>query len=290
MRFAILILWLCHFLPFRVLGWLGNGLGYLLYWLASPRRFVGLTNLRLCFPNWSEAKRRRLIRRHFQLLTTSILERSYIFWSKPSRIKKIIQIEGWEHIQAAENQAVILFAPHFVGLDMGGVRLNAENYPIASIYSKQKSSLLDKYLLHGRTRFGATFLLSRQDSIRKILSAFKQGFAFYYLPDQDFGAKDALFIPFFGVPAATINSMARMTQLAKAQLIPCITRRLPNGKGYVVRLYPAWENYPSQDIHADTRRMNAFIEERVLEMPEQYFWLHKRFKTRPNGEARFYPE
>ena len=119
-----------------------------------------------------------------------------------------------------------------------------------------------------------------------MVRALKNGLPFYYLPDQDFGAKDALFVPFFGIPAATVTALPRIAKLARAAVVPCVTRQTRDG--YVLRFYPAWENYPSGDLADDTRRMNAFIEDRVREMPEQYFWLHKRFKTRPAGEARYY--
>jgi KDO2-lipid IV(A) lauroyltransferase len=111
---------------------------------------------------------------------------------------------------------------------------------------------------------------------------------YYYLPDMDLGRSSAVFVPFFGVPAATVTGLSDLARLAGAAVVPCVTRMLPGGGGYVARLYPPWPDFPSGDVAADARRMLAFIEERVLEMPEQYFWLHKRFKTRPEGEARFY--
>ena len=288
MYLAVGFLWLCHFLPFRVLAGLGRCLGYLLYWAARPRRKVGLINLRLCFPEWTEAQRRQVICEHFQLLTISMLERSYLWWSSAERLKRLVSIEGLEHYDAVKAGPVILFAPHFVGLDMGGPRITLAGLKGASMYSKQNNPLLDKMLLHGRSRFGDNLFLSRQDGLRKMLKTLKQGYTLYYLPDQDFGAKDSVFVPFFGVPTATITGMSRLAAAAKAALVPCIVLRKPDGSGYTVRFYPAWDNYPSEDEVADTRRMNAFLEERILEAPAQYFWLHKRFKTRPEGEERPY--
>ena len=180
-----------------------------------------------------------------------------------------------------------MLAPHFVGLDMGGSRLSIE-VQVASMYSKQKNPLADRLLLQGRRRFNVPRLFSRQDSVRSVVKAVREGTPFYYLPDMDFGARDSIFVPFFGVPAATITGVSRLARLANARVVPAVTRQLPGGQGYVLRFYPAWENFPSDDVAADTRRVNAFIEERVLEMPEQYYWLHKRFKTRPQGEQRFY--
>ena len=159
---------------------------------------------------------------------------------------------------------------------------------VGSVYSQQKDPTFDRVLLHGRTRFVKPVLFSRQEGIRPVIKALREGLPFYYLPDMDFGERDSIFVPFFGVPAATITGLARMAQLARAVVLPAVTTQLPGSAGYVLRFYPAWENYPSGDLAADPRRMTAFIEERVREMPEQYYWLHKRFKTRPPGEARFY--
>jgi KDO2-lipid IV(A) lauroyltransferase len=131
-------------------------------------------------------------------------------------------------------------------------------------------------------------LVSRQDGIRPLVRVMREGLPFYYLPDMDFGPRDSVFVPFFGVPTATITGLSRIARLAGAAIVPVATRQLPGGRGYVVQFYPAWENFPTDDPQADARRMNAFIEERVREMPEQYHWLHKRFKTRPPGVERVY--
>jgi KDO2-lipid IV(A) lauroyltransferase len=156
----------------------------------------------------------------------------------------------------------------------------------ASIYSRQKNPVLDRYLLRGRMRARSPLMLSRQDGMRPIVKALREGRALYFLPDMDFGARDALFTPFFGVPAATVTALPRLAQLGRATVLPVVARQTPSG--YEVHVYPAWTDYPSGDLEADVRRMNAFIEERVREHPEQYFWAHKRFKTRPPGEPSPY--
>ena len=184
---------------------------------------------------------------------------------------------------------VILFAPHFLALDAGFTRLSGE-FDMAAIYSNQKNSLMNALLLKGRTRFGHQQMFSRQQGVRAALGALRKGVPLYYLPDQDYGPRDAIFVPFFGVPAATITGMARLARIAGAQVVPCVSRMLPGGQGYELRCYPAWEGFPSGDDATDARRMNAFIEDRVREMPEQYNWAHKRFKTRPPGEPRFYDD
>lgn len=284
-RLSLAAVWLLHFLPFPLLRGIGRGFGWLLFVFGHERRRVARINLALCFPELDKHQRRSLLRLHFMAFGRSVLERGIIWWSSREQVLKRVRIEGIEHWQAVQNAPVIWLAPHFVGLDMGGVRLTAE-YPLVSIFSRQKNLQFDAILRHGRTRLGPTTLYSRQDGVLPVVRALKRGLPFYYLPDQDFGAKDALFVPFFGVPAATVTALPRIAKLAGAAVVPCITRQTRDG--YVLQFYPAWDNYPSGDLERDTRRMNAFIEARVREMPEQYFWLHKRFKTRPYGEARFY--
>jgi len=288
MRFGIFVMWLLHFLPLWVLAPLGEGLGVLLYRFGRERRRVARINLRLCFPQMPDHEREKLVRRHFRAFGRSVLERSILWWSPKARIQRLVKIEGLEHWQAVRDRPVIWLAPHFVGLDMGGVRLTSE-YPLVSMYSRQKNPIFNDLLLRSRTRFGTSHLVSRQEGIRPVVKQLKAGLPFYYLPDMDYGARDAVFVPFFGVPAATITALSRLAQMTGAAVVPCVTRQLAGGAGYVLRFYPAWTDFPGDSAEADTRRMNAFIEERVLEMPEQYFWLHKRFKTRPEGEARFYP-
>ncbi len=286
-RAALALVWLLHFLPQALLVPLGRGLGLLLYLLAWERRKVVLTNLRLCFPQRSEGERRRIARAHFQAFGRGLLEHGILWWGSKERIQGLVRVEGLEHWQAVAHRPVIWFAPHFVGLDMGGARIITE-WRGVSVYSHQKDPVFDRILLHGRTRFVTPVLFSRQDGIRSIVKAMRQGLPFYYLPDMDFGERDSIFVPFFGVPAATITGLSRIARLARAVVVPVVTRQLPDGGGYVLTFYPAWDGFPSDDVEADTRRMNAFIEERVLETPEQYYWVHKRFKTRPPGEARFY--
>jgi KDO2-lipid IV(A) lauroyltransferase len=286
-RAGLALVWLLHFLPLNVLAKLGEWIGMLIFVLGHERREVARTNLHLCFPYWSEDKRETILRRHFRAFGRNLLEHGILWWSSRERIKKLVRIEGMENWQAVRNQPVIWLAPHFVGLDMGGSRLHAEFSGI-SMYSRQKNSLVNALLLHGRTRFGKSILVSRQEGIRPVIRALRKGAPLYYLPDMDYGPRDSLFVPFFGVSAATIPTLSRLAHMTGAKVVPCVTRQLPGGAGYVLRFYPAWEDFPGDSVEADTRRMNAFIEERVLEMPEQYYWLHRRFKTRPPGEPKPY--
>ena len=286
-RVGLAIIWLLHFLPLTVLALIGRALGVVAYALARERRHVGLANVRLCFPTLSESERRRLVRRHFELFTRAVLERGILWWSSKERIARIVRVEGLEHWEAVRDSPVIWLVPHFVGVDMGGVRLSIE-YCAAGMYSRQKDARLDQVLYRGRTRFVMPRLVSRQDGIRAVLRAMREGLPFHYSPDMDYGPRDSVFVPFFGVPAATITGLSRIARITGAVVVPLVNRQLPGGRGYAARFYPAWTDFPTGDDVADARRMNAFIEDRVLEMPEQYHWLHKRFKTRPPGAKSVY--
>lgn len=283
-RLGLLLLRLLHaLLPYPALGWLGDQLGRLLHRLAASRRRVGAINLRLCFPQLDEAARARLLKAHFRALGRAVLQETVSWWGSRAEVERMTRLEGSEHLEAHRGRPVILLAPHFVGLNIGGVRFAAYCEAGVSLYAPIKDPHLDRLMLHARTRFGSQELYSRKDSIRPILRALKQGKPFYYLPDMDYGARDSVFVPFFGVPAATLTALSRLARATGAVVVPLVTRQSEGG--YVARYYPAWEDFPSGDPVADARRMNAFIEDRVREMPEQYFWLHQRFKTRPPGEG-----
>ena len=284
-KLGVFILWLMHFLPFRVLVWIGTSLGSLLYLVAAERRRVGAINLKLCFPDLSDGARTKLLREHFKMFARGLIERTILWWSSAEYISSLIRVEGVEHFEAIQGKPAILLTPHFVGMDAGGQWI-AQHTDTVCMYANQKNIYLTELLLKKRARFGNQRLYSRQQGLRPILKGMRAGMPFVYPPDQDQGVKDGAFIPFFGIPAATMTSVPRIAQMAGAKVVPSITRLLPGGAGYVLTFYPAWKNYPSGDDIADTRRMNEFIEQRILEMPEQYFWLHKRFKTRPPGEER----
>jgi KDO2-lipid IV(A) lauroyltransferase len=284
-RMVFGFMWLVRLLPLRLLACVGAALGGVLYWLIPERRRVTRINVEKCFPLMPPRSRERLARAHFRAFCRSFIDHGVLWWSSREHIERMVRIEGLEHLSALAAKPVVVFAPHFVGLDAGGLRLSMEAL-MASMYSRQKDPRFDRLLHAGRTRFGGR-LYSRQEGLRGPLRSIKSGRPFYYLPDLDFGRKGSIFVPFFGVPAATVTALSQIARITGAAVVPCVTRMLPEG-GYVARLYPAWESFPSGDDEADARRMVAFIEERVLEMPEQYFWLHKRFKTRPEGEARFY--
>lgn len=284
-RVALVLLWLLHWLPLRATRAVGVVLGIALYLAIPERRHIVMTNLRLCFPLHDEAWRRSVMRRHFIAFACSAIDRTYFWWASKPRLERLIRLHGREHLKDVSGRPTILLVPHFVGLDAAGVMMTMAT-PLVSIYSRQKNVHFDAQLLAGRLRFNEPLLLSRQDGMRRVLKALKDGYPFFYLPDMDFGAKDAVFVPFFGIPAATITGVSRLARLSGARVVPCIARMAHDG--YDITLMPPWENYPGDSLEADTLRMNACIEAEAMKMPEQYFWSHKRFKTRPFGEKGVY--
>jgi KDO2-lipid IV(A) lauroyltransferase len=287
-RLVFAFMWIRRLLPLGLQARVGEAIGAVFFWLIPERRKVTRINLRLCFPDLSEEKREQLSRAHFRAFVRSFLERGILWWSSQDRIRQLVSIEN-EQILKEIKKPVIVFAPHFVGLDATLSRLSLD-YPVAMMYARQKDPLFERLLYQGRTRFGGR-MFPRQAGVKEGLKAIAEGALYYYLPDLDYGRNRAIFVPFFGVPAATVTGLSYIARSTGAAVVPCVTRMLPEG-GYAARLFPAWPDFPGggddTSVYADTRRMLAFIEERVLEMPEQYFWMHKRFKTRPEGESRFY--
>lgn len=284
---GVALLWLMwRLLPVRALGSLGAALGGVMYWLARERRHIADTNLRLCFPEWDKARHARALKAHFRALGRAFMQDTVSWWGSREEVERMTRLEDVEHYGVHAGKPLIWLAPHFVGLNAGGVRLSVEFGTAVTMYSPLKNPLLDRVMLHARTRFGQSKVYPRRAGIKPVIRAIRQGLPFYYLPDMDFGRKDAIFVPFFGVPAATLTALSRLAKATGAVVVPCITRQ--EGDGYVTRFYPAWDHFPSDDVEADTRRMNAFLEERIREMPEQYYWVHRRFKTRPAGEESLY--
>ncbi len=287
MRLVLGFMWLLHWLPLPILGRFGKLVGSLLFILLRSRRRIALINLRLCMPQLSESARIALARGHFQAYTRSIFERAILWWAPVSRLQRLIKVVPAVPLKEMAAGPVVLLCPHFVCLDVAGVAV-AMVASASSMYVAQKNQVFDEVLRKGRSRFMPVRLFSRKDGIKPIMRALRDGLPYFMLPDMDFGDKDAPFVPFFGVPAATLTATARIAATTGAAVIPVVATFLPDYQGWQVKFYPAWDDYPGDDILAATRRMNAFIEERVLEAPEEYFWTHKRFKTRPPGEPSPY--
>jgi len=282
---AVGFFWLLHWLPLPVIRGFSALIGKLLYPLAGSRRKVALTNLRLCFPQLSEEEREQIARRHFVYFVQALFDRPLFWWASERRLRRLLTLRGLEYLDNGSTQAAILVVPHFVGLDAGGTRMTMDRR-MSGIFQNQTNPVINELIRRGRLRFNPGVLMSRQDGLRKAIKCLRDGIHFFYAADMDFGPDEALFVPFFGVPTATVTGLPRLAQIGRARVVPLISRMTQ--AGYDIELQPAWENYPTGDLEADVRRFNAFIEGEVLKSPEQYFWVHKRFKTRPPGVASVY--
>lgn len=261
-------------------------LAFFLFLVATERRQVALTNLRLCFPQATPFQRVRWAMAHIYLYLRTFLDRSWLWSGNENAVRQRVHIQNPEALKMlGSSQPTIFLVPHFLGLDAAWSRLCLE-VNMVTMYSNQKNPVLNKLILKGRSLFGDQLLLSRQQGIRPLVAAMKQGRPLYYLPDMDFGERDSVFVKFFGVDAATVTAVSRLSRMLKAQVIP-VTTRYENGK-YLVFIHEALASFPLDDDITSTQFINHRIEEWVQKNIPQYLWLHKRFKTRPDGESRIY--
>jgi KDO2-lipid IV(A) lauroyltransferase len=282
-------LWLFQVLPLSVQAAIGQFLGGVLYALARTRRRIALRNIELCFPEQSAEQHERLAREHFRWLGRSILERGLLWYASPQRLRRLIHVEGDVGLAERSERPVMWLVPHFMALDVAGVSvLLFQKRKGISIYQEQSNSVMDAAIRRGRLRLGNAEIFPRDDSAKALLRAIRRGDAFFNLPDMDFGERDAAFVPFFGVPAATLLAPSRLARALNMIVQPVVAETLPGGQGYRVRFLPPWTDFPSDDPVADTLAMNRWIENEIRLAPAQYLWVHKRFKTRPPGEASLY--
>jgi Kdo2-lipid IVA lauroyltransferase/acyltransferase len=288
-RILLGLLWLLHWLPLGIQAVLGRGLGRLLYAVAGTRRRIALRNLALCFPEQSAVQREALAREHFQWLGRSILERSLLWFASPERLKRLIHVEGDVALAERSERPVMWLVPHFMALDVAGVSvLLFQKRKGISIYQAQSDPVMDAAIRRGRLRLGNAEIFPRDDSAKALFRAIRKGDAFFNLPDMDFGERDAAFVPFFGVPAATLLAPSRLARALNMVVQPVIAETLPGSAGYRVRFLEPWTDFPTDDPLADTAAMNAWIESEIRANPAQYLWVHKRFKTRPPGSPSLY--
>jgi KDO2-lipid IV(A) lauroyltransferase len=288
-RLLLAKVWLLHWLPLAVQAALGRGLGRLLHRCAGSRRRVALRNVALCLPELPPAQQRALVGAHFQWLARSLLERGLLWYASPERLRRLIHVEG--DVQLAERSArpVMWLVPHFLAVDVAGAATQLfQRKMVCNVYTEQSNPVLDVALRRGRGRFGLVEMFTRQHSALPMVRAIRRGSAFFNPSDMDFGLRDAAFVPFFGHPAATLLAPSRLARSLNMVVQPVVAEMLPGGQGYVVRFLPPWEDWPSDDPVADAARMNRFVEEQIRLNPAQYLWVHKRFKTRPPGEAPIY--
>ncbi|MDH4428613.1 MAG: lipid A biosynthesis acyltransferase [Acidovorax sp.] len=273
-------------LPLPVLRGMGWLIGRVLFVLAAPRRRVALRNLALCYPDAPEEQRRAWAQETFVVFCQSWLDRSWLWFSPRDVVQQRVKLTG--ALQELEGDTpTIIFAPHFYGMDAGGSALTLHTpRAFTSIFATHPDPAVDAWFREGRQRFGDVRMLNRNDGVKPIIANLRKGGLLYLLPDMDFGRNDSLFVPFYGVQAATVPSLSRFARLGRAKVIAMVTRLTPSG--YVAEITPVWPDYPSEDAEADTARMNAQLQAYIDVSPGQYYWVHKRFKTRPLGEASVY--
>jgi KDO2-lipid IV(A) lauroyltransferase len=288
-RALLAAVWLLHWLPLGVQAVLGRGLGVLLYHLATRRRKLALRNVQLCLPELDEAARVTLVRAHFKWLARSLLERALLWYASPTRLKRLIHVEGDIHLAERSDRAVMWLVPHFLGVDVAGAATQLfQGKKVCNVYTVQSNAVLDAALRQGRGRFGLAEMFPRHQNAISMVRAIKRGLPFFNPSDMDFGLRDAAFVPFFGHPAATLLAPSRLARSLNMIVQPVVAEILPGGQGWRVRFLPAWEGWPTENPEADAAAMNRFIEAQIRLLPEQYLWVHKRFKTRPPGQPSLY--
>ena len=257
---------------------LADFLASVTWFVLARRRKIALTNLRLCFPEWSEQKRVETAKGVFRNLIRAALDHSVLAKGSKDQVLDMVKFEGKEQFEAlCKTEKVIIVAPHFVGLDAGGVAMNTIVRG-ASLYQTQSNPVWDKWAFEARKRFSDPVLIPKSNSaMKEVIRA---------LPDMDHGARNSVFVPFFGVQAATLPMVSKLAKLTGAKVIWGIAETTP--EGYTMHLSKPLENFPTNDATADTLRLNQELEQFILKHPDQYLWTHRRFKTRPEGEPSVY--
>ncbi len=266
---------------------LANALGTVAWYVVPKRRKICLKNLRLCFPDWPEEKRVEVAKNVFKNLLRALLDHSVLWAGTKEQVEKMVKFDGKEmFLDLASKKPVLIVTPHFVGLDAGGIAINTY-YRGFSLYQPQTNPVWDEWAYKGRKRFADPILIRKgKNALKQAVRALKQGLAMYYLPDMDNGRLNSIFVPFFGVPAATLPMVSRLAKVTGAAVIWGIAEMTP--EGYTMHLLGPLENFPTNDVEADTLRITHGIEQFVLQHPDQYLWTHRRFKTRPEGEPDVY--
>ena len=267
----------------RGLGWL---LGSLLFLLLTSRRHVAIVNLTLCFPEHSRQQINRLARQNFVYYMQALLDRGWLWHGSTAVTLRRLKITG-AVAQLQNDEPVVLFVPHFVGLDAGNTAFTQQiPRKLITIYTNQANKTIDAWILNRRARFGNIRLFGRIAGVKEILAALRSGEMLGILPDMGFGPEESIVVPFYGIPTYTVPSLHRFARLGKAKVIPVLNKM--TNYGYEVQVLPAWDDFPSSSMEADTARMNKALEGYIESMPAQYFWVHKRFKDRPSGEKSVY--
>ncbi|WP_416422954.1 lipid A biosynthesis lauroyl acyltransferase [Pseudomonas sp. App30] len=283
------LLWLVVQLPYRALLVIGRLLGLGMYRIAGERRRIAARNLELCFPELPLVERTRLLKENFASTGIAFFEMAMSWWWPKARLARLAHIEGLEHLQAAQQagEGAILMALHFTTLEIGAALLG-QRHTIDGMYREHGNPLFDFVQRQGRERHNLDSLAVEREDVRGMLKLLRKGRAIWYAPDQDYGAKQGIFVPLFGIPAATVTATTKFARLGKARVIPFTQQRLADGSGYRLVIHPPLADFPGESEEADCLRINQWVEASIRECPEQYLWAHRRFKSRPPGSPRLY--
>ncbi len=273
--------------PYSVHLSVGRILGRIIHRIAGRREHIVDTNLQLCFPRKTSAERNQIKNSSYENLGISLLELAMCWWWKPQRLKPLVEVRGLQHVEKClqNKQAVILLSGHFTSLELGG-RLLALLLPFQAMYRTQKNPLFDSLLFTKRSGY-LVDVISRKNT-RRLIKGIRNLIPTWYAPDQNFARERNVFAPFFGVPTATITASSRLAESGNAVMLPYYPERKSDGSGYILWIEPPLENFPSGDDLTDATAINLSIEKFVLKNPDQYMWVHQRFKTRPPGEPKIY--
>ena len=285
---ALALLKFLAILPYGVTARFGDGLGWLLYQLPSRRKRIVHVNLRLCFPDWSAERVESVAQQHFRHVIRSYVERSVQWFGSAEKLAKLVVVDSEVDLSDPDMPPTVLLGAHFVGIEAGSVFINyALGRPCGALYQPMSNKALDAVARTQRGRFGSE-MASRADSARIVLRWLRDKKPVMLGADMDYGLRNSTFVPFFGIQTCTLTAVGRLAKTGQAQVLPFIGEVLPNYRGYRLKVFKPWQDYPTGDDAIDARRMNAYLEEQIRRMPEQYYWVHKRFKTRPPGEASLY--
>ena len=287
--FGISLLWVFSVTPLPLLAGPGKLMSELVYRLLPRRRHIVSTNIRACFPELREKELKKLTKKNFYETGKALLSSGIGWWGSRKRLEKLIKRVGWENLEGAiqTGRPIIILMSHCVGLEIGGSYL-AGLHPLVNIYRKPRNKLLNAFMRNRRTRWGIGKLIEVSEGLGPAIDKLREGHWFYYLPDQDFGPDHSIFVPFFNIPTATLPVLAPICRATNAIVLPAFVNQLPVGKGFELIIDPPLENFPQGDAVKDTTTMNQATESFIRRYPDQYFWFHRRFKTRPEGEPDFY--
>lgn len=284
---GLAMLRLSVFLPYAAMNFLSRSLAYLIIIVLPGRKRIAEINIRLCFPELTESEVQAMVRATFNSAAMSFFETSLAWWASDKRMKQMVSFEGVENIEAERknNRGILLLGGHYTTLEISGRLLTYYMRDFRPVYKAARNKLFNKFMISCREK--AINPLLENKNMKKIILALKKGSCVWYAPDQDFGPENSVFAPFMGVKIATLTATSRLAKLSGAAVIPFYSARCDDGK-YIIRFGKSFENFPSGDDIKDASKINSAIEEHVRQYPEQYLWLHRRFKTRPQGEPKIY--